>query len=42
MLENLLKKNSENINEAINLIDESNKILENEINWRLKRENTYY
>ncbi len=27
----LLKKNSENINEAINLIDESYKILENEI-----------
>ena len=32
----LLKKNSENINEAINLIDESYKILENEINWRIK------
>ena len=35
----LLKKNSENINEAINLIDESYKILENEINWRLKGKN---
>ena len=35
----LLKKKPKNINEAINLIDESYKILENEINWRLKGKN---